>query len=315
MEGSTVRTSLVIMAAGIGSRFGQGIKQLTSFGPDGEIIMDYSIYDAVHAGFDRVVFVIRKDLEKDFRQVIGSRIERYVETAYVFQEKENLPEGFCCPAERKKPWGTGQAILSCRDVVHEPFCVINADDYYGKKAFRQIHDWLIRSSAGTNGSSVHQICMSGFILKNTLSEHGGVTRGICSVDENGRLTGITETKNITRCEQGAMIPGEGGVMKAVDPSSLVSMNMWGFHSDFLDVLQSGFISFLKENLGTENEMTAEYLLPTIVDDMLHSGEASVSVLPTDDRWFGVTYHEDIPSVKESFQRLTEDGVYPAALWK
>ena len=314
MPDSTVRTSLVIMAAGIGSRFGQGIKQLTSFGPAGEIIMDYSIHDAVAAGFDRVVFVIRRDLEKDFREVIGSRIEKHVETAYAFQERENLPDGFVCPAERKKPWGTGQAVLSCADVIREPFCVINADDYYGKKAFSQIHDWLVRQAQERAGSSVHPICMAGFVLKNTLSEHGGVTRGLCSLDEEGRLTGIRETKNIARTESGAGIPdGEGG-MQPVDPSTLVSMNMWGFQADFMDVLKSGFVSFLRENLGTPDELTAEYLLPTIVDEMLQKKDAQVSVLPTDDRWFGVTYQEDIPSVKESFLDLRERGVYPARLW-
>ena len=303
---------LIIMAAGIGSRFGQGIKQLTSFGPSGEIIMDYSIYDAVQAGFDRVVFVIRKDLEKDFREVIGSRIEKYVETAYVFQEIDDLPEGFACPPERKKPWGTGQAILACRDVVKEPFCVINADDYYGKKSFYNIHQWLTEEAQAA--SDVHRMCMSGFILDNTLSDNGGVTRGICSVDENGQLTGIDETSNITRRDGGAMIPGDDGNWRAVDPSALVSMNMWGFRQDFLDVLRNGFADFLKENIGTEKEMKAEYLLPTIVDGMLHEGTATVSVLPTDDRWFGVTYHEDIPAVKESFDKLVKDGVYPEKLW-
>ena len=314
MKKTDTPTSLVIMAAGIGSRFGQGIKQLTSFGPEGEIIMDYSIYDAIQAGFDRVVFVIRKDLEKDFREIIGNRIGQYVDTAYAFQEIDNLPDGFTCPPSRKKPWGTGQAILACRDIVKEPFCVINADDYYGKKAFSQIHGWLTDPDNAVSADSVHQICMSGFILSNTLSEHGGVTRGICSVDEAGGLIGIRETKNITKRGGGAEIPGENGEWQALDPSSLVSMNMWGFQPAFLDVLQSGFESFLEENLGKEGELTAEYLLPTIVDEMLHEGSASVKVLPTDDRWFGVTYHEDIPSVKESFLKLTQDGVYPAKLW-
>ena len=314
MSKSGVSTSLVIMAAGIGSRFGQGIKQLTSFGPSGEIIMDYSIYDAVQAGFDRIVFVIRRDLEKDFREIIGSRIEKYVDTAYVFQEKENLPEGYTCPADRKKPWGTGQAILACRGVVKEPFCVINADDYYGKKAFKDIHDWLVKEAEAPAGGDVHRISMSGFILDNTLSDNGGVTRGICSVDADGNLTGINETKNITRRDGKAMIPGEGDTWNAVASDTLVSMNMWGFQPEFLEVLQNGFASFLQENLGTESELTAEYLLPTIVDEMLKKGEATVSVLPTDDRWFGVTYHEDIPSVQESFKKLVEDGVYPAKLW-
>ncbi len=314
MSETKVRTSLVIMAAGIGSRFGQGIKQLTSFGPAGEIIMDYSIYDAVQAGFDRVVFVIRKDLEKDFREVIGSRIEKYVETAYVFQEKDDLPEGFQCPSDRKKPWGTGQAILACRGVVKEPFCVINADDYYGKKAFSLIHTWLVENSSASKTAAVHKMCMAGFILKNTLSDHGGVTRGICSVNSDNILTGIVETKNIIRTENGAAIGSDDKIERTLDPESSVSMNMWGFGEDFLDVLYDGFSAFLKENIGTEMEDKAEYLLPTIVGDMLQSGDATVSVIPTDDKWFGVTYHEDIPIVKESFLELSRQGVYPEKLW-
>ena len=314
MSDTKTPTALVVMAAGIGSRFGQGIKQLTGFGPAGEIIMEYSIYDAIRAGFDRVVFVIRKDLEKDFRDVIGDKIGKYVVTAYVFQEKENLPGAFVCPKERKKPWGTGQAVLACRDVVKEPFCVINADDYYGRRAFSDLHDWLAAQPLSQPESDVHKISMAGFILKNTLSDNGGVTRGICSVDENGCLTGVCETKNITRAEDGAVIPDGMGGWKAVDCSSLVSMNMWGFQPRFMDTLYRGFSDFLSRKLGTEEELTAEYLLPTIVDEMLKDNRANVSVLPTDDRWFGVTYQEDIPSVRESFLRLSGEGVYPAKLW-
>ncbi len=313
MGDSKVRTSLVIMAAGIGSRFGQGIKQLTSFGPGGEIIMDYSIYDAIQAGFDRVVFVIRKNLEKDFREVIGNRIEKEIDTAYVFQEKEDLPGGYSCPAGREKPWGTGHAILACRGVVREPFCVINADDYYGKNSFLQIHDWLAAEKKD-DPSDPMPMCMSGFVLKNTLSEHGGVTRGICSVDQKGRLIGIDETKNIVKCGDGCEAPGKDGAARALDPSCLVSMNMWGFEPEFLDVLQDGFTAFLGKHLGGESENTAEYLLPTIVDAMLHENRAQVTVLPTQDKWFGVTYHEDIPAVKESFLKLVEEGAYPAKLW-
>lgn len=314
MADINVRTSLVIMAAGIGSRFGQGIKQLTSFGPKGEIIMDYSIYDAIRAGFDRVVFVIRKDLEKDFHDIIGSRIAKHVDTAYVFQDIHDLPEGCVCPAGRKKPWGTGQAILACKGVVHEPFCVINADDYYGKKAFVQIHDFLVQTASRADAPHKHPICMSGFILRNTLSEHGGVTRGICSVDESGTLNGIKETKNIVKTADGCAVMDENAAPRALDPSALVSMNMWGFTPVFLDVLQDGFAAFLKAHLHTEQENTAEYLLPTIVDEMLRKDQADVSVLPTDDKWFGVTYQEDIPRVKESFRKLMLDGAYPAGLW-
>ena len=314
MADQKVPTSLVIMAAGIGSRFGQGIKQLTSFGPGGEIIMDYSIYDALEAGFDRVVFVIRRDLEEDFREVIGNRIEKYVETAYVFQEKDDLPEGYTCPQNRKKPWGTGQAILACRDVVREPFCVINADDYYGKKAYSKIHDWLVEKESEESSPGVHSICMAGFVLGNTLSKNGGVTRGVCKVDDQGYLTRIHETKNIINTSSGPAVPDERGITHALNPAVLVSMNMWGFQASFIDVLRTGFDTFLKENIGTGSETTAEYLLPTIVDGMLNRKEATVSVLPTNDKWFGVTYQEDIPSVKEGFLDLIRRGVYPEKLW-
>jgi len=314
MMDSKKRTSLVIMAAGIGSRFGQGIKQLTSFGPSGEIIMDYSIYDALQAGFDRIVFVIRKDLEKDFREVIGDRIAAHTPVSYVFQEKDDLPDGFTLPKDRKKPWGTGQAILACRDVVNEPFCVINADDYYGRQAFENIHSWLAGDHEGTD-PSVLQMCMAGFILRNTLSENGGVTRGLCSVDQDGYLTEISETKNIITHQDGAGIKLDDGSVRIVDPDTAVSMNMWGFGREFLDVLDSGFTQFLKEHIGTEDENTAEYLLPTIVGDLLAEHKALVSVLPTNDKWFGVTYQEDVDGVKKSIADLVEQGVYPAALWK
>ena len=276
--------------------------------------MDYSIYDALHAGFDRIVFVIRKDLEADFREVIGRRIEKQADTAYVFQEKDDLPDGFTCPPDRKKPWGTGQAILACRGVVREPFCVINADDYYGRQAFGQIHDWLAAARRVQEKPQVHQICMSGFVLENTLSDHGGVTRGVCSVDAQGRLTGVNETKGIVRCQGGCAATDESGHLHPLDPSSLVSMNMWGFAPEFLEVLEDGFASFLQKNIGTKEETTAEFLLPIIVDDMLRSKTAQVSVLPTQDKWFGVTYQEDIPSVKESFLALTKEGIYPENLW-
>ena len=341
MMNSDRRTSLVIMAAGIGSRFGQGIKQLTSFGPSGEIIMDYSIYDALKAGFDRIVFVIRKDLEKDFREVIGDRIAAHAEVAYVFQEKDDLPDGFVLPADRKKPWGTGQAILACRNVVDEPFCVINADDYYGRKAFESIHSWLTADHTAEDaghaglsfedadladlspeyaGHSVEKpvmlhMCMAGFVLRNTLSENGGVTRGLCSVDEDGHLTAISETKNLIRYQEGAAVKLDDGSVRIVDPETAVSMNMWGFGREFLDVLGSGFENFLKEHIGTEDENKAEYLLPTIVGDLLEEHKALVSVLPTNDRWFGVTYQEDVDGVKKSIADLVEQGVYPRALWQ
>jgi len=305
------KTALVIMAAGIGSRFGGGIKQLTSFGPNGEIIMDYSIYDALEAGFNKIVFVIRRDLEKDFREIIGNRIEKIAEVAYAFQELEDLPEGFSLPEGRTKPWGTGQAILACRDVIKEPFAVINADDYYGKEAFRLVHDYLVQERKTEQNR--WNICMAGFILKNTLSENGGVTRGICRLNERQELIGVDETKNIVKTPEGAAVMTDEGEKVSTDASALVSMNFWGFTPGFLEELDTGFRKFL-ENLPGDGTK-AEYLLPTIVDQLLKENRADVSVLKSRDRWFGITYKEDVPSVKADFQRLLEEGVYPARLWK
>lgn len=297
------KTSLVIMAAGIGSRFGGGIKQLAPVGPNGEIIMDYSIHDALEAGFNKVIFIIRKDLEKDFKEIIGNRIEKLCEVAYAFQELDHLPEGFTVPEGRTKPWGTGQAVLACKGLIQEPFVVINADDYYGKQAFVQVHDYLIR-----HAQERQKYCMAGFILKNTLSDNGGVTRGVCKVDENGQLEDIVETHNIIKCPQGACIEGTEEI---VDPESYVSMNMWGLTPEFVDVLESGFVEFL-EALKPE-DLKAEYLLPTIIDGMLKSGQATVKLLETSDKWFGVTYAEDKQSVMEAFARLIEEGVYSSPL--
>ena len=297
------KTSLVIMAAGIGSRFGGGIKQLAPVGPNGEIIMDSSIHDALEAGFNKVIFIIRKDLEKDFKEIIGNRIEKLCEVAYAFQELDHLPEGFTVPEGRTKPWGTGQAVLACKGLIQEPFVVINADDYYGKQAFVQVHDYLIR-----HAQERQKYCMAGFILKNTLSDNGGVTRGVCKVDENGQLEDIVETHNIIKCPQGACIEGTEEI---VDPESYVSMNMWGLTPEFVDVLESGFVEFL-EALKPE-DLKAEYLLPTIIDGMLKSGQATVKLLETSDKWFGVTYAEDKQSVMEAFARLIEEGVYSSPL--
>ena len=301
-----MKTSLVIMAAGIGSRFGQGIKQLEPVGPDGEIIMDYSIHDALEAGFDRVVFIIRKDLEKDFREVIGNRIEKVCPVAYVFQEKDDLPAGFVCPAERKKPWGTGQALLACRGTVKEPFAVINADDYYGKEGFRLVHDFLVQNSARAGA-----YCMAGFVLRNTLSENGGVTRGVCHVDESGFLTRVTETGGLIPTPTGAGIEKDGKVTP-IDADSVVSMNMWGLTPDLLDELATGFPDFLAGI--AEGDVKAEYLLPAVIDGMVQGGKATVKVLTTHDRWFGVTYHEDKETVVNSFRELYAKGVYHTPLY-
>ena len=296
-------TTLVVMAAGIGSRFGGGIKQLTPVGPNGEIIIDYSIHDALEAGFNKIVFIIRKDIEEEFRKVIGDRMEKKCKVEYAFQEKENLPEGFSVPEGRTKPWGTGQAVLACKGIVNEPFAVINADDYYGKEAFVKIHDYLVEHAEDN-----HNYCMAGFILENTLSENGGVTRGVCKVDEKGHLVDVDETSDIIKTATGAAIAGSD---KVVDAKSHVSMNMWGLTPEFIDILETGFVEFL-ENLG-DNALKAEYLLPIIIDKLIKENQASVTVLETQDKWFGVTYAEDKQYVIDSFKKLVEDGVYTSPL--
>lgn len=302
-------TTLVIMAAGIGSRFGKGIKQLEPVGPSGEIIMDYSIYDAMEAGFNKVVFIIRKDLEKDFKEIIGNRIAKIIKVEYVFQEVDKLPEGFECPKGRTKPWGTGHAIWCCKDVLDGPFAVINADDYYGKDPYVKIYNHL--QNISSDGAKM-DICMAGFMLKNTLSETGGVTRGICRVNADNQLIGIDETSNIVKTATGAAIDTDGQ-LETVDGDSLVSMNMWGLTPAFMSELESGFAKFLADGQGDPQKK--EYLLPTIVDKMIKADEADVTVLKTDASWFGVTYQEDTPMVKAAFKQLIEQGTYAAKLFE
>ena len=297
-------TTLVIMAAGIGSRFGGGIKQLEPVGPNGEIIMDYSISDALAAGFNKIVIIIRKDLEKDFQEMIGHRIEKKADVTYVFQEMDDLPEGFSLPEGRKKPWGTGQAILACRDVVKEPFAVVNADDYYGKEAFIKIHEYLTTPRSAVNH---FHFCMAGFILKNTLSDNGGVTRGICQADDQNHVTQIIETKNIIKTTDGAATLLSDGTQHSIPLDTLVSMNMWGLTPDFIDYLQDGFQEFLGSH--EEGDLTSEYLLPTIIDDLIQKDKAIVTLLPTNDKWFGVTYKEDKDAVIQAIKDLIAQGLY------
>lgn len=299
-------TTLVIMAAGMGSRYG-GIKQLEPVGPSGEIIMDYSIYDAMEAGFNKVVFIIRKDLEKDFKEIIGYRIEKLIKVEYVFQELDGLPEGFHKPEERTKPWGTGQAVLCCRDVVKEPFAVINADDYYGKEAFKLIYQFLNNSSYKEN-----QYCMGGFILGNTLSENGAVTRGVCKVNDTGVLVDIVETSGIVPEGDHAAAKNDAGDTVEIDLNNVVSMNMWGFKPGLFNELEKGFVSFLSKI--SDNELKKEYLLPTVVGELVKSNIAEVFVLKTSDRWFGVTYKEDKEAVVKSIRALIDKGDYPVKLF-
>lgn len=294
------------MAAGIGSRFGGGIKQLAGVDDYGHIIMDFSVHDAISAGFNRIVFIIRRDIEADFREVIGDRVEAEcaklgVKVGYAFQALDDIPGAL--PEDRRKPWGTGQAVLAAKSLVDGPFAVINADDYYGKHAYAALHDFL----AEPHGD--RELCMAGFILKNTLSDNGGVTRGLCRVDGDGYLTEVVETSDIVKCPGGAAAHGE-----AVDGEGFASMNMWGFPSPaFMDVLEDNFRAFFRDE-AAQNPMKAEYLLPVLIGRLLREGRVSVKVLPTPDEWFGVTYAEDRASVVKSIAALIDAGVYRADLY-
>lgn len=297
-----METTLLIMAAGIGSRFGGGIKQLEPVDGGKHIIMDYSIHDAIEAGFDHVVFVIRKDIEAEFREVIGDRIAavcaaKGVTVDYAFQDLHDIPGSF--PEGRTKPWGTGQAVLAARRVVSTPFAVINADDYYGKEGLRAVHDYLVAGG---------QACMAGFVLRNTLSDNGGVTRGICQMDEDNNLTQVVETKNIRKTAAGAEADGV-----ELDLDALVSMNMWGLTPAFMQVLEQGFQEFFEKEVPA-NPLKAEYLIPTFIGELLAQGRISVKVLKTNDAWYGMTYKEDVPAVKESFTQMLAEGVYQADLF-
>lgn len=289
--------TLLIMAASIGSRFGGGIKQLEPVDASGHIIMDYSIHDAMEAGFNHVVFVIRKDIEAEFREVIGERIASICATHgvavdYAFQYLHDIPGQF--PEERTKPWGTGQAVLAAKNKISTPFIVINANDYYGKEGFRAVHEYLVFGG---------EACMAGFVLKNTLSNNGGVTRGICKMDAESNLTEVVEIKNVIKTENGAETNGA-----SLDVNSLVSINMWGLTPAFLDVLEQGFVDFFKEEVPA-NPLKAEYLIPTCIGQLLQQGKMTVKVLPTNDAWYGMTYKEDVPVVKESFRQMLAEGVY------
>ena len=303
-------TALVIMAAGIGSRFGGGIKQLEPVGPNGEIIMDYSIHDAMEAGFNKVIFIIRRDLEKDFKEIIGHRIEKLLPVEYAYQELEDLPAGYEVTLGRTKPWGTGQAVLSVKGMVDGPFIVINADDYYGREGFRRIHDYMAEHM--DSQSEIYDICMGGFVLSNTLSDNGTVTRGVCQVDEEGYLTNVTETYNIQMKEDGLHATDESGAPVTISPSQPVSMNMWGLPASFVHELEKGFPVFL-DNLK-EGDIKSEYLLPKIIDNLVQNKKARVTVLDTPDKWFGVTYREDKQAVADAIRGLIQSGVYKEKLF-
>ena len=301
--------ALVILAAGIGSRFG-GIKQLEPVGPAGEIFLDYSVHDAVAAGFDHIVFIIRREIEADFHAVIGRRLEawcaeRNVSVAYAIQDPQDLPGGYACPEDRRKPWGTVHALLSCRN-LDMPFVAINADDYYGKQVFRDLLAWLQKLPDGSEG----MYCMAGFRMDQTLSDNGGVSRGICRTDENGCLVEVKETKQIVRTADGAVGLYEGTEV-LVPPDSLVSMNIWGFTPDIFSKMEQCFLHFLRLHGEDGNR---EYVLSTMIDDLLSDGSISVRVLPAYDRWFGVTFREDLPPVREAFLQMVQQGIYQSNLF-
>lgn len=297
-----MKTTLLIMAAGIGSRFGEGIKQLEPVDNNNHIIMDYSIHDAIEAGFNEVVFIIRKDIEEEFKKVIGNRITdvcaKYnVTVDYAFQDINDIPGTL--PEGRTKPWGTRQAVLAAKDIIDSPFVVINADDYYGKEAFKAVHEFLI------NGG---KSCMAGFVLKNTLSDNGSVTRGICKMDSDNNLTEIIETKNIIKTGDGAIADNQ-----VLDIDSLVSMNMWGLTLDFLDVLGEGFKEFFDKEV-CQDPLKSEYLIPVFIGQLLEQGKLNVKVLRTDDTWYGMTYKEDVITVKERFSEMLENKFYSEELF-
>ena len=301
---------LVVMAAGMGSRYG-GLKQIDPVDEQGHIIMDFSIYDAVKAGFKKVVFIIKKENEESFKEAIGDRLSKQIQVEYVFQELTNLPDGFSVPEGRVKPFGTGHAILCCMDVVDAPFAVINADDYYGSHAFQVIYDYLTTHE----DDDKYRYTMVGYVLENTLTENGHVARGVCMTDEDNNLTGIQERTHIEkRNGQAAFTEDDGATWTEIPNDSIVSMTMWGFTPSILQELKAGFPVFLEENLK-KNPLKCEYFLPSVVGNLLTEEKATVKVLKSTDKWFGVTYKEDKPVVVAAIRKMKEDGLYPEKLWE
>ncbi len=302
------KPTLIVMAAGIGRRYG-GLKQIDPVGPRGEIIIDYSIYDALNAGFGKVVFVIKKDIEEAFRERVGKTIEKQCETTYVFQQVEDVPEGFEVPPDRQKPWGTGHATLSCRSVVHSPFAVINSDDFYGRSSYQTLCNYL-KNAQDRDG--VYDYCMVGYVLENTLTEHGHVARGVCTVSQDGYLAEVHERTRIEKFGEVAKYTEDSENWIEMPKGSVVSMNMWGFTLSLFSELEVRFPQFLQKN--SDNIQKAEYFLPDVVGDLLKEKKATVKVLATNERWFGITYQQDKPRVKQAIRDLIRRGVYPENLW-
>jgi len=303
------KPTLVVLAAGMGSRYG-GLKQIDPVGPNGELIIDYSIYDALHAEFGRVVFVIKHDIEEAFRQGVGRRIERRCDITYAFQRLDDIPGGFQVPPDRQKPWGTAHATLSCKSVVHTPFAVINADDFYGRSAYEALGDYL-RSAQDRSG--VYEYCMVGYLLENTLTDHGHVARGVCTTNDHGYLVGIHERTRIERFGRVAKCTEDGENWIEIPSGTLVSMNMWGFTPSLFSELEARFPQFLLQNRDRISK--AEYLLPEVVGNLIEEKRATVKVLPAHERWFGVTYQQDKPRVQQAIRDLIHRGVYPENLWE
>ena len=301
--------TLVILAAGMGSRYG-GLKQIDPVGPNNSIIIDYSIYDAIKAGFNKVVFIIKKENEELFKEVIGDKVSKHVKVEYVFQSLDKLPEGFSCPEERVKPWGTAHAVLCCKGVVNEPFVVINSDDFYGSGAYANLGNWIEKTDFS---GDKYKFAMAGYYLKNTLTDNGTVSRGVCEVDENGQLKDVIERTKIMRVNGKISYTEDEESWTELPEDSIGSMNCWCFPAGILDEIEKYFIEFL-ENEVPENPLKSEFFLPFLVRDMLSEGKCTVDVIETSDRWFGVTYKEDKPDVVASISALVEEGKYPEKLW-
>ncbi len=301
-----MKPTLYVLAAGMGSRYG-GLKQLDGVGPHGETIMDYSIYDAIHAGFGKVVFVIRKDFEDDFRRIIRSKYEGHIPVEVVFQAIDNLPEGYTCPQDRSKPWGTNHAVLMAKDAIKEPFAVINADDFYGRNAFE-----VIAGELSLPHEHPGDYCMVGFRVGNTMTENGSVARGVCTTSADGYLTSVVERTAISYDKDGNItFTDENGQLQTLDPKVPVSMNLWGFTPDYFGYSEREFKNFLDKDINTPK---SEFFIPLCVDALIRSGEATVKVLDTDSRWFGVTYAADRPGVVEKLAKLHAEGVYPEKMF-
>jgi UTP-glucose-1-phosphate uridylyltransferase len=297
--------TLLVLAAGMGSRYG-GLKQLDQVGPSGETIIDYSVYDAIEAGFNKIVFIIRRDIEKEMKELLFDKYSKKIKIEYVFQELENVPEGVDFPTDRVKPWGTGHAVLMAKDVINEPFVVINADDFYGKSAFKVVADYMNSQQGDLKGKN----CMAGYLLKNTLSEHGTVSRGVCKVNNESELVEVTERTKIG-LENNKIIADDNGNNLELNGDSFVSMNFWGFTPDVFAELESEFKKFILENA---DNIKSEYYIPSIVSHQINNNLATVKVLQATDQWFGVTYKEDKPVVVEKMKALTDAGEYPERLW-